>query len=307
MNLTSKVLMVEPSQFGFNPETALTNSFMSNSLGIGAREVRELALREFDGLVEALDQHGVEIIRVSGEHDQHTPDAVFPNNWITTHDSGEIILYPMAAKSRRAERRPEIVDLLKTRFEVEGVLNLSSLEERGQIVEGTGSLVFDRGAKVAYAGLSSRTHRSALAEFERWARIRVVQFEMRDRSGGEIYHTNVMMALGRELAVICLDAIASQPDRERVIGELERSGRRIVKIGLDQITQFCGNVLQLATPQGEALWVMSETARRGFRPEQLRELEQTGNIVSAPIPTLETLGGGSARCMLAEIFLKPRV
>ena len=297
--------MVEPRQFGFNLETAATNSMARNSLGLTRDTIRTRALLEFQELVARLREQGVEVLAVDGNHSAETPDAVFPNNWFSIHETGELVLYPMAVPSRRAERRPDVIKLLKAKFPIQRVLDLTTYEEQGLYLEGTGVLVLDRVHRVAYAGLSSRAHAEPFAHWARQLGYRAVPFTTADLEGREIYHTNVMMSVGRNLAVVCLEAIPSHLEREAVVKSLNETGHRILEISWEQAKHFCGNVLELGVgPEQFPLWAMSESAHVHFTPSQREEFRRDrGKIVSSSIPCIEQLGGGSVRCMIAEIFL----
>jgi hypothetical protein len=299
---TSRVLMIEPTQFRLNPETAQTNRFMRATHRSDA-EVRARAQEEFAGLARALGHEGVQALIMSGAHGLDTPDAVFPNNWFSTHPDGTLVLYPMHAPSRRAERRPDILAAIDERFRVVRTVDLSPLEDAGDFIEGTGSLILDRIHRVAYVGLSSRAGPGGTQAFCRELGYRAITFPIRDANGGEIYHTNVMMSVGTRLAVVCLAAIADESARALVRRELESSGRRVIELRPEQIGAFCGNVLELRSRDGATVWAMSSAAWAGMTDGQRAALADDGRVAHAPIPTLEQLGGGSARCMIAELFL----
>lgn len=305
--VTQRVLMVEPCQFAFNPETAATNAFVHEVGTLSAATVQNLALAEFRSLVARLREHGIEVSVIDGRHAFETPDAVFPNNWFSTHASGELVLYPMAAPTRRAERRADVIEAIDRMrsgaLSARRRVDLVAFEERVQYLEGTGSLVLDRTSRVAYAAYSARTHAEPLREWARELDYRVVAFGAFDPTGRSVYHTNVILSVGRKLAVACLEAIPERAERERIVASLAASGHRLLEISWAQAVQFCGNVLELRGPRGKPVWAMSQSARSAFTSEQLLEFErEEGAIVSSPIPVLETLGGGSVRCMIAEIF-----
>ena len=298
------VLMVRPARFGWNAETADTNRFQRSGIAAGNAAA---ALGEFDGLAACLDDAGVEVVVAHDSPEPVKPDACFPNNWVTFHGDGAVVLYPMMAPSRRAERRPEPVGEVERRgFGVTRTIDLSVLESRGEFLEGTGSLVLDRRRRIAYACRSPRTTAGALAEFSAALGYRVVAFKALGPDGRPAYHTNVMMAIGEGFTVICADAIADPARRAAVLEELGRDGGEVIEIDAAEMNGFAGNLLALATRDGAPLVAMSGAALAALAPEKRRRLERHGAIVAADIPTIERLGGGSVRCMLAEIFL-PRL
>ena len=305
----SAVLMIRPAAFDYNPETAATNKMQRPG---GAQSAQAQALSEFDQCVQALRGEGVTVCAVDDTPTPPKPDAIFPNNWVSFHEDGTLVLYPMQAESRRRERRPEIIDTVVQQlgFEVSRVVDLTKHEAAGRFLEGTGSLVLDRCNRVAYACLSPRTDPIV---FEEWARAmgyEAVSFEATDRGGVPYYHTNVMMCIGKRMAVLGTCAMSSD-DTERVIEKLEITGHDVIEIQYDEIEQFAGNMLELASwdeALGDSrLLVMSDAARRAIRPEVYARLSAgTDYTLSVPLPTIERLGGGSVRCMLAEVFLPVR-
>lgn len=303
---TDTVVMIRPDSFRYNPQTAQTNTFMHAP--DDPSRVPELAMSEFDGMVGRLRGAGVEVIPLPSRHDVATPDAVFPNNWFSLHreDGGGhlLVLYPMQSPNRRLEERPVPLEeaLASEGVQVDRVVNLAGLTRQGLALEGTGSLVLDRVARVAFASLSPRTSPEALAEFCRQVGYRAVTFESRDASGDLIYHTNVMMSVGDRFAVICAESITDPLERRRVTGELRRLGKEIVEITRDQTLRMCGNILQLHNRKGEKLIVMSATAHAAFTPEQKAALGRYGRLVPVDVGTIEFVAGGSARCMIAEVF-----
>jgi hypothetical protein len=298
------VLMVRPARFGWNPETADSNRFQRSGIAPGDAAA---ALGEFDGLASRLDDAGVEVVVAGDSPEPVKPDACFPNNWVSFHGDGSVVLYPMMAPSRRAERRPELVaDVERRGFRITRTIDLSVLESRGEFLEGTGSLVLDRRRRIAYACRSPRTTTGALAEFSAALGYRIVAFEALGPGGRPAYHTNVMLAIGEGFAVICADAIPDPARRAAVLGELRRDGGEVIEIDPAEMNGFAGNLLALSTRDGAALVALSGAALAALAPEKRRLLERHAAIVAADIPTIERLGGGSVRCMLAEIFL-PRV
>ncbi len=299
--------MVRPASFGYNPETAATNRFQRQSAGAGGEAAA--ARREFDGLAAALIGEGVRVCVVEDTAAPPKPDAVFPNNWVSFHEDGTVVLYPMQAASRRRERRREVVDEAAARlgFRVSRVLDLTSHEGQGRYLEGTGSLVLDHIERTAYACVSPRTHADVVAEWARELGYEPIVFSAVDRTAVPLYHTNVLMCIGEQVAIVGVEAIVAA-DRDRVIERLRATGREIVELGHGEIERFAGNMLELGS-WDEALGdcrviVMSEAARHALPPEAFARLSAcTDEVLAVPVPTIERLGGGSVRCMLAEVFL----
>jgi hypothetical protein len=295
------VLMVRPAGFGFHAEAAQSNAFAS-SAGDPAS-----ALREFDGLAEALDRAGVEVLVLDDSADPAKPDAVFPNNWVSFHPDGTIVTYPMATAARRLERNVDgLLTLLSSNeFDVRQVIDLAFHEHNGHFLEGTGSLVLDRPARRAYACLSPRTDAAVIADFDDRLDFSTLLFDARDRSGKPIYHTNVLLSLGTRFAILCPDVVAPEY-REVLTGEIETGGRTLVEVDYDQMRRFACNAIELRGSGGPVI-ALSSVARASFRPDQLRLLESFGALVEADIPTIETIGGGSVRCMIADVHLPLRL
>jgi hypothetical protein len=304
----SAVLMIRPAAFGYNLETAATNRMQKPWAGAGD-SAQALALSEFDHFVQALRTEGIQVCVADDTPSPAKPDAVFPNNWVTFHEDGTLVLYPMQADSRRRERRPEVLETVvqELGFKVSRKVDLTGHEAAGRFLEGTGSLVLDHCNRVAYACVSPRTHPAVVQEWSRELGYEPVLFEAFDRGGVPFYHTNVMMCVGSRMAVLGTCALSAD-DRARVIEKLEITGHDVIEIQYDEIEQFAGNMLELAS-WDEALGdyrllVMSDAARRAVRPEVYARLSaSTDSILAAPVPTIEGLGGGSVRCMLAEVFL----
>lgn len=302
--LAPAVLMVRPVRFQSNPLAAVSNAFMEKT-SLSPERQQGYAAREFEALREALVEGGVEVIVFDDTAEPHTPDAVFPNNWVTFHANGTTVLYPMQVANRRAERRMDIIEALSDDygFLVREVIDLSPHEQAGHFLEGTGSLVLDRVNHVAYACLSSRTHLEALADFSQRMDYEIVAFEAVDREGVPIYHTNVMMSVAENLAVICDESIRDDAQRTAVLQRLEETGHEVIRLEYAQLESFAGNMLELRSKSGERVMAMSEQARRSLSAEQRDMLERHARIVAAPIDRIEQSAGGSVRCMLAEIHL----
>jgi hypothetical protein len=295
------VLMIRPARFGANPETAASNRFQQ---GGGDDGTAAAAAREFNGLVRALNDAGIEVHAVADSPDPPKPDACFPNNWVSFHADGSVVLYPMMAPSRRAERRTEPVAALEAAgFRVARTIDLSGWEARNEFLEGTGSLVLDRCHRTAYACRSPRTTAAALADFAERLRYRVIAFDATGAAGEPAYHTNVMMAIGEGFAVVCADSITDAAERAQVLSELAHAGHVPIAIGIAEMQGFAGNLLALRARAGDQVIAMSQTAWNSLTPASRRALEARGRIVIAAIPTIERFGGGSVRCMIAEVFL----
>ncbi len=302
--LASTVLMIRPVRFQQNPLTAESNAFMED-IDATAAEQQALALAQFEALVVALETAGVHVIVVGDTAEPHTPDSVFPNNWVTFHADGTVVLYPMEAPNRRTERRPDILDVLHDEhgFRVGEVIDLSSHEDSGHYLEGTGSLVLDRRNHIAYACLSSRTHLDPLGDFAQQLGYEVVAFEAVDREGVPIYHTNVMMSVGEKLAILCSESIRDPEQRQAVVSRLEQTGRRIVDIDYGQLESFAGNMLALRAADGASVMAMSLQAYDSLNAEQVASIEAADRLAVADISDIEASAGGSVRCMLAEVHL----
>ena len=302
--LASTVLMIRPVRFESNPMTAESNRFQGKTEA-SAGEQHEAALKEFDGLVDALRDKGINVIVVEDSVEPHTPDSIFPNNWVSFHADGRVVLYPMEAENRRTERRMDVISQLNDElgYAVSEVVDLSPHELRGHYLEGTGSMVLDRVNHVAYACLSSRTQLDPLGDFAQRMEYEVVAFEAVDREGVPIYHTNVLMNIGETLAVICDEAIPRDDQREAVLQRMRESGHDIMLLSYDQLDAFAGNMLELRGEDGKRVVAMSQQAFESLTEGQRAALQKNGDIVSVPIDNIEASAGGSVRCMLAEVHL----
>ncbi len=300
--LTSTVMMIRPAGFESNPLTAASNRFQGKSSSSPA-EQHATALREFDELVAALRDADIDVIVIDDTAEPPTPDAIFPNNWISTHADGRIVLYPMEAENRRTERRADIVERLDAGRLISEIIDLCEHEADGHYLEGTGSMVLDRANHVAYACVSTRTHLDPLGDFAQRLDYDVVAFDAVDSSGVPIYHTNVLMNVGEKLAVICDEAIPRDDQREAVLARLRDTGHDILHLSYAQLDAFAGNMLELRNRSGERVIAVSQQAWDSLDAEQRATLTANGRIVSSPIDNIEASAGGSVRCMLAEIHL----
>jgi hypothetical protein len=300
--------MVRPASFGFNLETAASNAFQQNPTQAAETEIQGLALEEFDGVAKALQRAGVEVLVAPDTALPPKPDAIFPNNWVSFHFDGTVTLYPMLAPNRRWERRDEVLERVVREggYRVMRTFDLTHREAEGKFLEGTGSLVLDRPHRVAYASLSPRTDLDVLGEFAQLLDYELVTFEGRDTTTEPVYHTNVLMAIGTRFAVVCGEAIAESTHREAVFNKLRAAGHDIVDISLRQMLNFAGNVLELAPAAGGHVIALSTTAWHSLEMTQRRILESHAEVVPVSIPTIERVGGGGVRCMLAEIHLPRR-
>ncbi|HTE11677.1 MAG TPA: arginine deiminase-related protein [Chitinophagaceae bacterium] len=300
MQTTSHLLMIRPVNFGFNAETAVNNTFQ---VAGNDADAQEKAMQEFDALVQTLQQNGVDLTVIDDTPDPYTPDSIFPNNWVSFHDDGSVVLYPMYATNRRLERKPGILDKIAGEFKVNKTIDLSDNEKENVFLEGTGSMVLDRQNKIAYACLSPRTDYFVLTEFCEKMGYTAEVFDAIDQNGQAIYHTNVMMCVADKYVVICMDAIAAQHEKDQVTATITKTGKEIITISYDQMNHFAGNMLQVNNDKGELLLVMSSQAFASLTKEQVEKLSSYNKIIHSPLTTIETNGGGSARCMIAEVHL----
>ena len=306
--LTDTILMIRPVKFGYNLETAENNHYQRLLAGLPPAEIQQRALQEFNQMVEKLQAAGVHVIAIDDTGLQDTPDSIFPNNWISFHEDGTVVTYPMWAPNRRLERREDILHTLTQEydFSITRKIDYAHFEAEEKFLEGTGSVVLDRNKKIAYACVSARTHLSILEEFCAEFGFRPVVFiasQMTDQGFAEIYHTNVMMSIGEDLAIFCGEAVKNKWERQEVVKIIEESGKEIIFITEAQSNHFAGNMLQVKNQQGQPLLVMSEQAYQSLDESQIKAIRQHTDILYSPLTTIETCGGGSARCMMAEVFL----
>ena len=298
--------MVRPAAFRMNEQTAVNNYFQEK-LSINNEEINAKAQQEFDAFVNKLRSHGIEVLVLQDQKELDTPDSIFPNNWVSTHENGDVAIYPMYAENRRKERREEFFELLEeSGFKIKSVVDYTEAEEEGIFLEGTGSIVLDRQNERAYCALSARADEELFIEFCEDFEYFPVVFTANQTVNGKrlpIYHTNVMMCVAEEFCVICLDTIDDKKERKLVIEELKKSGKEIIAISEEQMHQFAGNMLQVRNDQGEKFLVMSASAHNSLNAQQIAQITKYCQIVSSDLNTIETCGGGSARCMMAEVFL----
>ncbi|WP_433627226.1 citrulline utilization hydrolase CtlX [Chryseobacterium cucumeris] len=304
MQTTDTVLMIEPIAFGYNAETAKNNYFQVEQTG---SDIQSKALAEFNTFVGKLREKGINVITIKDTLDPHTPDSIFPNNWVSFHKDGKVVLYPMFASNRRVERREDIIESIQEQgFEVVEVDDWSFSETQGHFLEGTGSMIFDHDNKIAYGSVSLRLDEKLFREFCTKYGFAPVVFHSFQTVGTErlpIYHTNVMMCVADRFVVICLDCIDDELEREKVVETIKGSGKEIIEISEEQMQQFAGNMLQVQNKEGEKFLVMSRTAYQSLSSEQVAAIEKYCEIIYSDLNTIEVNGGGSARCMLAEVFL----
>jgi hypothetical protein len=294
--------MIRPVNFSFNAETAGSNAFQSAATA----DAQQQALQEFEGFVALLRENGVDVTVINDTPAPYTPDSIFPNNWVSFHEEGTVCLYPMYAPNRRLERKPGVLEQLSREFEIRATLDFSGYEQRGLFLEGTGSMVLDRDEKIAYACLSPRTDRAVLVDFCEKMGYTPEVFTAVDGKGQAIYHTNVMMCVADRYVVACVDAIPDAVEQRNFVATISHSRKELVRISPDQMNQFAGNMLQVHNDKGEKLLVMSSQAYASLDPGQISRLSAFNRILHSPLTVIETNGGGSARCMLAEIHLEPR-
>ena len=302
MQTTDTVLMIEPVAFGFNEQTAVNNYFQVQQEG----NVQDKALKEFNAFVEKLRAKDINVITIKDTLEPKTPDSIFPNNWVSFHADGKVVLYPMFAENRRLERRDDIINQIKEQFEVTEVIDYSGAEKDNLFLEGTGSMIFDHDNKLAYGSVSLRLDEGLFRKFCSDFGFQPVVFHSYQTAGEErlpIYHTNVMMCVADKFVVICLDCIDDESERNNVIETIKNSGKELIEISEDQMQNFAGNMLQVQNKSGEKFLVMSESAYKSLNRDQVSAIEKYCEIIYSDLEVIETNGGGSARCMLAEVFL----
>ena len=304
--ITSNLMMVRPKNFSSNQETQASNEFQSK---IGESQdltdIRSIVDSEFQNMTKLLLDHNINHFIFDDLEHLGSPDAIFPNNWVTFHEDGNVVFYPMMSTKRRSEKRQDIINNLSDQgFLIRNIIDLSFLEKDAEFLEGTGSMILDRQNRKAYACISSRTSPKALGIFSEIMGFEVISFNT--LSNIPIYHTNVMMSLGEDTAIVCFDIIQEKELSENLRSSLIESGRIVIDISIEQMNNFLGNTLEVQNNKGEKLLLMSQTANESLTSEQLVKLSERLSLLSFPIPTIEKYGGGSVRCMLAEIFLEKK-
>ncbi|MEH0155205.1 arginine deiminase-related protein [Limibacter armeniacum] len=297
-------MMVRPAAFGFNTATAIDNAFQNKEAAQkDAEGIKQRAQAEFDFFVSRLREAGVYVHVIEDTATPVKPDAIFPNNWITTHEDGKVVLYPMKAENRRLERREDIVTALSKEFKIADTINVSAFEQQGKFLEGTGSMIFDRVNKICYACISQRTEPQLLSEINSKLGYEIVSFTSKDENGQDIYHTNVMLSVATDFAIICGASIPDANEKKVVLDKLSSTGKEIIDVTFEQMRALCCNVLEVTNKQGEKLLTMSKRAFDAFSDDQKAVIEKSCRIVMSPIPVIEEIGGGGSRCMMAEIYL----
>lgn len=299
MQTAKKILMVRPAHFAYNKETAKNNHFQNKP---SMTKVNERAVKEFDDFVDILRSNKIEVVVVQDTIEPHTPDSIFPNNWFSTHSTRELVLYPMFAENRRMERKSQVLEIIEKHYQEHKVIDLTKWEDKNRFLEGTGSLILDHCNRIVYACRSERTDDFVFEEFYTKMNFEPEIFNSYDENKQLIYHTNVMLSIGEKLAIICSESITDKKRRDSVVNRLKNSKKEVVEISYEQMKSFCANVIEVRNSENESCLIMSETARMAFTDEQIKTFEGYSKIISSPLNIIEQTGGGSARCMIAEIF-----
>ena len=295
-------MMIRPASFGYNAQTAVNNSFQSSPEDEDKTAIVQTAKSEFDDMVEKLRINGIDVLVVEDSNEPLKPDAIFPNNWISFHDGNTLITYPMFAENRRIERRQEIIEDFENTKGYDVRYKFEFYEEENLFLEGTGSMILDRTNKIVYACLSQRTDINILDKFCVLMGFRKIIFHAYDAEGELIYHTNVMMCVAKDFVVICMECIKSEDERQELLDSFESTNKEVIEISLNQVNQFAGNMLQVQNNELKDFLVMSRSAYESLEAWQIDKIKSFTNILAIPIPTIEKYGGGSVRCMMAEIF-----
>lgn len=306
MIVAPTILMIRPAAFGYNAETAANNFFQENP-GIPAADLQKKALEEFNRMAKILQENDVELLLIEDSREPPKPDAIFPNNWLSTTPDGKLFVFPMFAPSRRAEKREDIIDRLSADFVVKDLQDWSEFEVEGRFLEGTGSMVMDHRNQLIYAAISERTNLSVLEKFAVTNGYQAIVFLATDAYGRPVYHTNVIMSLGENFAVLCEESIEEEWELIAVRQLLESTNHAIIPISRDQMHRFAGNMLEVKNKKGESILVLSQSAFDSLRKEQKTMLEAFARLLPIPVPTIEAVEGGSVRCMMAEIFLGKKI
>lgn len=305
MQVTDTILMIRPASFGYNPETAVNNFFQSRT-NEEREQLQQNALKEFDGMVQALKNNEIEVLVVNDTPEPPKPDAIFPNNWLATSPEGIVSVFPLFAKNRRAEKRDDILKMLKEKFIVKDLHDWTEYEPEGKFLEGTGSMVMDYDDKVIYACYSPRTDLSVLEKFANANGYRAIVFLATDKNGNAVYHTNVVMTVGEKFAILCEEAIEEEWELIAIRQLLETTEHEIIPITREQMHDFAGNMLEVKNKMGENILVMSQRAFVALTAEQKKKLSEFSKLLPIAVPTIEKVEGGSVRCMMTEIFLEKK-
>lgn len=307
MQATNTILMIRPATFRLNEQTAVNNYYQTTHDAFNDKDVNQLAQDEFDTMVQKLKEAGVNVVVFNDDGSQDTPDSVFPNNWVSFHENGDIALYPMFAENRRRERREDVLLALESKgFKINNIVDYTRAEDDALFLEGTGSIVLDRIHRKAYCALSPRADEELLIEFcedFEYTPVIFTAFQTVDNKRLPIYHTNVMMCIAKDFAVICLDCIDDKKERKNVLQHLKEDGKEVIRITEAQVEKFAGNMLEVTDKNGQSITVMSKSAFDSLTKTQIASIEKYSKILNSDLNTIETLGGGSARCMMAEVFL----
>lgn len=302
MSIASCILMIRPANFGFNAETA-ANNYFQNNIQKSQKELQGIALKEFDKMVATLRKNNIEVLVINDTENPRKPDAIFPNNWLSTSPNGTVSVFPMYARNRRLEKREDIIDLLTHQYLVSNFQDWSEYEVEGKFLEGTGSMIIDYEHRILYACLSDRTHPGVIEKFASTNKLKALTFTATDAEKRPIYHTNVMMCLGNKFAVVCEDSIQNEYEKIALQQLLSSTQKEIISISLQQMNSFAGNMLQVKNKDEEIFLIMSQTAYNSLSQQQIKKLSSFNKLLPIAVPTIENVEGGSVRCMMAEIFL----
>jgi hypothetical protein len=302
MQSTNSVLLIRPSNFIFNTETAISNAFQNNIQETTNEDINKKVLQEFETVRKKLIVKGVDVTIINDTVTPIKPDAIFPNNWVSFHANGTVVLYPMCAKNRRVERRIDIIEKLKEKFAIKHIIDFSSYEKENKFLEGTGSILFDHRNAIAYACLSPRTNKEIFVKLCGVLNYKPIYFIACDEAGQEIYHTNVMMSIAEKIVIICIESITNKNERDIVLQSFKNTGHEIIEISFAQMSNFAGNMLAIKPSEGKHFIALSQIAYNSLQAVQKDIIEKHYELLPIAIPTIETIGGGSIRCMVAEIF-----
>lgn len=306
MPVASEIFMIRPAAFGYNAETAASNAFQQKKENVLQKQVRQTAIKEFDAFVQKLESHHITVTVFPDSKKPPKPDAVFPNNWLATMPGGDVYIFPMEATNRRIEKRKSIIHFLQKNYFVKVVTDLSNYEEQSIFLEGTGSIIMDHANKIMYACISSRTDKNLFIEFAEKNKYKPVYFLSTLKNGQPIYHSNVMMHVGEKYAVACLETIREAEEKKMLTNIFKDTGKKIIDISIPQMKLFAGNMLQLKNKEGKNFTILSQTAFEVLNDQQKNDISLESTLLPISVKTIEAIGGGSVRCMMAEIFLEKR-